>query len=84
MKNLSNASAVCKLRNICNSLLNVQLRSDYSVKCGLFGDKYCQTPSLSHSVNGTLKFGVIKGIAFFAVLAVVVSALRTLMYCIRD
>lgn len=84
MNDLSNNSALCKIKRFFCELGDVQLKSDYHIKLSLYRNGECEHPSYSHSINGSSKCRTIKVIAVLAAALLLLSILRSVLSCFKS
>ena len=81
MNKISNCPAVCNIKRFFCSLSKLQLKSEYDVKLSLYSDEKSDTPNCSHSMSGTSKYSLTKILAIGAIIALLMSAVCSLISC---
>ena len=84
MNDLSNNSALCKIKKLLHELGKIQLKSDYHVKLSLYRDGDCEHPSSSHSTNGSSKCRIIKIIAAVGAALIILSIFRNIFRALNS
>ena len=83
MNELSNDSALCKIKKFFCELGDVQLKSDYHIKLSLYRNEKSEQPSYSHSTNGSSKCRILKVAAIVCAALILWSILCKILRAIN-